>query len=81
MPLKHSDNKRSLAAMLNMVKLEASQYFKSSSCYCFKFRYYVYIFSLPRLISDKEITKKSGYLDMMEPYTELMVDKGFNIML
>ena len=33
----------------------------------------------PGSISDKEITKQSGYLDMMEPYTELMVDKGFNI--
>ena len=29
-------------------------------------------------ISNKEITKQSGYMDMMEPYTELMVDKGFN---
>ena len=33
----------------------------------------------PGPISDKEITKQSGYLDMMESYTELMVDKGFNI--
>ena len=33
----------------------------------------------PGSISDNEITKQSGYLDMMEPYTELMVDKGFNI--
>ena len=33
----------------------------------------------PGSISDKEITKQSGYLDMMEPYTELMNDKGFNI--
>ena len=33
----------------------------------------------PGSISDKEIAKQSGYLDMMEPYTELMVDKGFNI--
>ena len=33
----------------------------------------------PDSISHKEITKQSGYLDMMEPYTELMVDKGFNI--
>ena len=33
----------------------------------------------PGSISDKEIIKQSGYLDMMEPYTELMVDKGFNI--
>ena len=32
----------------------------------------------PGSISDREITKKSGYLDMMEPYTELLVDKGFN---
>ena len=31
------------------------------------------------LISDKGIRKQSGYLDMMEPYTELMIDKGFNI--
>ena len=33
----------------------------------------------PGSISDKEIIKQSGYLDMMEPYTELMVDKGFEI--
>ena len=33
----------------------------------------------PGSISDKEITKQPGYLDMMEPYIELMVDKGFNI--
>ena len=33
----------------------------------------------PGSLSDKEITKQSGYLDMMEPYTELMVEKGFNI--
>ena len=33
----------------------------------------------PGSISDKEITKQSDYLDMMEPYTQLMVDKGFNI--
>ena len=33
----------------------------------------------PGSISDKQITKQSGYLDMMQPYTELMVDKGFNI--
>ena len=33
----------------------------------------------PGSISDKQITKQSSYLDMMEPYTELMVDKGFNI--
>ena len=33
----------------------------------------------PGSILDKEITKPSGYLDMMEPYTELMVDKGFII--
>ena len=32
-----------------------------------------------KIKSDKKITKQSGYLDMMEPYTELMVDKGFNI--
>ena len=30
-------------------------------------------------ISDKELTKSCGYLDMMEPYSEIMVDKGFNI--
>ena len=30
-------------------------------------------------ISDKALTVESGYLDLMEPYTELMVDKGFNI--
>ena len=29
--------------------------------------------------SGKEITKHSGYLDMMELYGELMVHKGFNI--
>ena len=33
----------------------------------------------PGSISYKEITKQSGYLDMMEPYTELMVDKEFSI--
>ena len=33
----------------------------------------------PGSVSDREITKQSGYMDMMEPYTELMVDKGFNI--
>ena len=33
----------------------------------------------PGSISDKEITKQSDYLGMMEPYTESMVDKGFNI--
>ena len=33
----------------------------------------------PGSISDKEITKQSGYLDMMESYTELIVDKGFSI--
>ena len=33
----------------------------------------------PGSISDKEITKQSGYLVMMEPFNELMVDKGFNI--
>ena len=34
----------------------------------------------PGSIPDREITKQSGYLDMMEPYTELiMVDKGVNI--
>ena len=26
-------------------------------------------------MSDKEITKQSGYLDMMEPYIELIVQK------
>ena len=35
----------------------------------------------PGTISDTEITKQSGYLDMVEPYTELMVNKGFNITL
>ena len=45
----HSDTKRSLAATLRIIKLQTSQYFKSSSCYCSKFRYYVFIFSLPRL--------------------------------
>ena len=30
-------------------------------------------------ISDKELTRCCGYLDMMEPYSEIMVDKGFNI--
>ena len=30
----------------------------------------------PCSILDKQITKQSGYLDMMEPYIELMVDKG-----
>ena len=29
----------------------------------------------PCSILDKQITKQSGYLDMMEPYIELMVDK------
>ena len=33
----------------------------------------------PGSISDKEITKQSGHLGLMKPYTELMVDKGFNI--
>ena len=33
----------------------------------------------PGSVSDREITKQSAYMDMMEPYTELMVDKGFNI--
>ena len=33
----------------------------------------------PGSTSGKEITKQSGYLEMMEPYTELMVDNGFNI--
>ena len=33
----------------------------------------------PGSVSDREITKQSGYMDMMEPYTELMVDQGFNI--
>ena len=33
----------------------------------------------PGSISDKEITKQSGYLDIMEAYTELMVDKEINI--
>ena len=30
-------------------------------------------------ISDKQLTLDSGYLDSVEPYTEIMVDKGFNI--
>ncbi|XP_057310232.1 uncharacterized protein LOC130648212 [Hydractinia symbiolongicarpus] len=30
-------------------------------------------------ISDKELTMQSGYLDFVEPYTDVMVDKGFNI--
>ena len=33
----------------------------------------------PGSISDKEIMKQSGHLGLMKPYTELMVDKGFNI--
>ena len=33
----------------------------------------------PGSISDKEITKQSGYLGMMETYAELMICKGFNI--
>ena len=33
----------------------------------------------PASISAKEITKQSVYLEMMKPYTELMVDKEFNI--
>ena len=30
-------------------------------------------------ISDKQITLDSGYLDCIDPHTEIMVDKGFNI--
>ena len=30
-------------------------------------------------ILDKQLTLDSGYLDLVEPYTEIMVDKGFNI--
>ena len=30
-------------------------------------------------ISDKQLTVDSGYLDLVEPYSEIMVDKGFNI--
>ena len=30
-------------------------------------------------ISDKQLTADSGYPDLVEPYTEIMVDKGFNI--
>jgi len=31
-------------------------------------------------ISDKEIVKRSKYLDLVEPYSKLMVDKGFPIL-
>ena len=31
-------------------------------------------------ISDKQLTIDSGYLDLVDPHTEIMVDKGFNIM-
>ena len=48
-------------AMRDMVKVQASEYFTNSSCYCFKFRYY------PGSMSHKEITKQSGYLYMEEP--------------
>ena len=30
-------------------------------------------------ISDKQLTIDSGYLDCVDPHTEIMVDKGFNI--
>ena len=30
-------------------------------------------------ISDKQLTLDSGYLDFVDPHTEIMVDKGFNI--
>ena len=30
-------------------------------------------------ISDKQLTLDSGHLDLVEPYTEKMIDKGFNI--
>lgn len=30
-------------------------------------------------ISDKQLTLDSVCLDLVEPYTEIMVDKGFNI--
>ena len=30
-------------------------------------------------MSDKQLTVDSGYLDLVEPYSEIMVDKGFNI--
>ena len=30
-------------------------------------------------ISDKQLTVDSGYLDLVEPYTEIMVNKDFNI--
>ena len=33
----------------------------------------------PGSISNKEITKQSDYLDIIEAYAELMVDKGINI--
>ena len=31
---------------------------------------------LTEAISDKQLTVDSGYLDLVEPYTEIMVDKG-----
>ena len=40
----------------------------------------VFIFlAYPGSVSNKEITKQSGYLDIIEAYAELMVDKGINI--
>ena len=30
-------------------------------------------------ISDKEITNRSGFLDAIPPYTQIMYDKGFNL--
>ena len=35
--------------------------------------------SHPGSISDKELTKYSGFLDMIPPYSSIMVDKGFKI--
>ena len=52
-------------AMRDMVKVQASEYFTNSGCYCFKFRYY------PGSMSHKEIKKQSGYLYMEESYTDL----------
>ncbi|XP_057305232.1 uncharacterized protein LOC130642165 [Hydractinia symbiolongicarpus] len=35
--------------------------------------------NLHSIADDKELTIQSGYLDFVEPYTDVMVDKGFNI--
>ena len=64
--------------MLDMVKLQASQYLKSSVIAPSSDIMFISL-AYPGSISDKEITKQSGYLGMMEPYTELMVDNRFNI--